>query len=247
MQFSKYGYILIVCMILFAVPMAQASSSVQAGGNFTLGFPQGEFHENVDNLGYGFSLFGFYRATGSFLNVGLSFNYLIYGSETREEPWSKTIPDVFVDVSTTNSILYGHLMLRITPHSGVVRPYIDGLFGFGYFSTSTEVKNQEYGGDEDRTIAKTNHLKDTSLNYGFGGGLLIRVFDGSGEKEEELEAVSIQLGIRYLKGGVTQYMKEGSIEIDDNSNLHYDILESETGIITVHVGIALDFTFPIPQ
>jgi hypothetical protein len=247
MQSGKYCLILIVCAILFGVPIVQASSSIQAGGNFTLGFPQGEFHDNVDNLGYGFTLFGFYRTTGSFLNVGLAFNYLIYGNETREEPWSKAIPDVFVDVTTTNSILYGHLMLRITPHSGVVRPYIDGLFGFGSFTTSTKVKNQEYDDDDDQTIASTTHLRDSAVNYGFGGGLLIRVFDASGEKEEELEAVSIQLGVRYLKGGVAKYMKKGSIEIDDNSNLHYDILESETGIITFHIGVVLDFTFPIPQ
>jgi hypothetical protein len=245
MQTKKY-LLIMLCLVLCAVSVSQAKHSIHVGGNLTLGFPQGEFHDNVDNIGYGFSLFGFYRPTGFFLNFGLAFNYLIYGSETREEPWSKTIPWVTLDVTTTNSIFYGHLMLRLQPPEGAIRPYIDGLLGFGSFTTSTEVKNQEYDEDDDQTIASTTHLRDSALNYGLGGGLLIRVVDGSGD-DEALEAVSIQLGIRYLRGGVAKYMKKGSVEVDDEGNLHYGILESETDIITIHVGVALDFTFPITK
>ena len=41
-----------------------------------------------------------------------------YGSEKREEPWSMTIPDVFVDVKTTNDLLAAHLFLRLQPADG---------------------------------------------------------------------------------------------------------------------------------
>lgn len=238
------------CIIAFLTlcisSISHAQPSFQGGGNFALGFPQGEFNDNVDVLGYGFTGYFLYRLPAPSFNVGLAFNYLVYGSETREEPWSQTIPDVFVDVTTTNDILYGHLMLRIQSPIGFIRPYIDGLFGFGHFSTDTKVENQEADDEEDREIAKTTHSRDTALNFGFGGGLMIRLYNASGELAGALEAVSIDLGIRYLKGGKAEYMKEGSIEIIDG-NLYYNILHSNTDIITGHIGVSFDFTIHRPQ
>ena len=245
MQFQKNGFFILL-MVVGVLSVAWTQPSFQGGGNFTLGFPQGEFDENVDNLGYGFTGYFLYKLPAPSFSVGLAFNYLIYGSETREEPWSQTIPDVFLDVTTTNDIIYGHLLLRVQPPAGIFRPYLDGLFGFGHFSTDTKVENQEADDDEDRVIAKNTKAEDTALNYGFGGGLMIRVFSGSGKPEDGLEAISIDLGLRYLKGGQAEYLKEGSIEIIDGT-ANYDIIRSNTDIITGHIGVSFDFTIPTPQ
>lgn len=66
--------------------------------NFLTGDPQGEFDDNVENLGFGFSgMFG-YHPNASPVMIGGELAFMRYGSETRNEPFSTTIPDVRVDV-----------------------------------------------------------------------------------------------------------------------------------------------------
>jgi len=237
--------VIICTLFLFVLSFtAAAQPFFQANANFMIGNPQGEFKDNIENNGFGFNGHFLYQLPASYFNVGLSISYLIYGSETREEPWSQTIPDVKVDVTTTNSIFYSHLLLRIQPPTGIVRPYIDGLFGFGHFSTNTSVEDQEY--DDDHEIASTNHASDTALNYGFGGGTMIRVWDAKQYTEDHIGEVSVDLGVRYLKGGEAEYLKENSIQINDG-NLSYQKLRSKTDILTYHIGVTFNFSIKRPD
>jgi hypothetical protein len=83
-------------LILFFTLIYFGNSFAQSAGiNFTLAFPQGEFKDNVDRLGYGGSLqFLFFDPQpGLPVSFGLNLGYLNYGSESRREPFSSTIPD----------------------------------------------------------------------------------------------------------------------------------------------------------
>ena len=235
--------ILSLLMLLFVFCLA-ASSYAQPmfhfGGNLTLGLPQGEFGDNVESVGFGGTGFFAYSFPQSPLAVGASLGFLIYGSDTRQEPWSTTIPDVYVDVTTTNNILNGHLFLRIQPPKGAFLPYLDGLVGFNYLWTETSVKDEDEPGGEE--IASSKQLSDGTFCYGAGGGLMFKVYEAPTQNTigRDLQTVYIDIGVRYLKGGEAEYLKEGSITVE-NGQVFYDISKSTTDIITIHLGVSFAF------
>ncbi len=228
-----------VCLIFFLVVSSGYSlERFQANANFDLGFPQDEFKENVDRTSIGGMGFFIYKIPRSPLRVGLSLGLQVYGNETREEPISSAIPDVFVDVKTRNYMLMCHLLLRIQPKEGRLLPYFDGLVGFHYLWTQTGIYSQSGLGLN--KVASTVHLSDTALSYGAGGGLMVRVYEKRGDKSKSTIRVYTDFGIRYLKGGKAEYMREGSILLEDD-RLVYDIRESKTNIIMTYIGVTFAF------
>ncbi len=208
-----------------------------AGGHFMLGFPQGEFKDNVDRIGGGFSGEFLVSLRPAPVKIGASVGFLIYGSETREEPFSTTIPDVTVDVTTNNNILLAHLLLRLQPVKGLFRPYADGLLGFNYLFTETKIESRE------QQVAASTNFDDFAFSYGGGGGVMIRVYDGTKKKKTgkfHLAAVLIDARVRYLKGSEAEYLKEGSVS-RENTEVTYDVSESNTDLLTAQIGAILEF------
>lgn len=225
-------------IILLSVFSGYSQERFQANANFDLGFPQDAFEENVGRTSVGGMGFFTYKIPRSPLRVGLSLGALVYGSETREEPLSTVIPDVFVDVRTRNYILLCHLLLRIQPQRGEWRPYFDGLIGFHYMWTQTGIYNQ--GGLGLDKVASTVHLRDTALSYGMGGGLMVRLYERRRNEKMSPFRIYLDSGIRYLRGGRAEYMREGSLLLEDG-RVVYDVRESTTNLITTHIGIAFEF------
>ena len=170
-----------------------------------------------------------------------------------------------MDVTTTNDLVAGHLFLRLQPSGGFFQPYVEGLVGFHYLSTSTSVSDQ---GDDSEAIASTKHLSDFTFSYGAGVGVMFRVWQPSadfdpekdlglnsdsedqetdgvrGEAAEEedkvkLESVGIFLDVRYLRGGEADYLKEGSIMIEDG-RVRYDVRHSRTDMVIFRIGVSLN-------
>ncbi|MFC1569647.1 hypothetical protein ACFL4L_05385 [bacterium] len=228
---SKHLWILMVLIVSTSV---FAQSQFQAGAHFTIGYPQKEFSDNLDVVGFGGGGSFLFRLPNTPVSIGAGLDFYIYGSETRQEPWSKTIPDVYMDVSRTNSIFQGFLMMRLQPSTTPVTPYADGLLGFNYLVTSTSVKDQS----TDEEIASSTNFDDAAFCYGGGAGLLIRVFEG--ETDESDYAIDIDLGFRYLNGGEAEYLKKGDIEIE-NGKVFYYPNESRTDLVTVIIGVNFHF------
>lgn len=210
---------------------------IGGGAHFMLGFPQGKFKDNVDRIGGGISgeFLGSLRPVP--IKIGLSVGFLIYGSETREEPFSTTIPDVTVDVTTTNNILLGHLLLRVQPVKGVFRPYVDGLLGFNYLFTQTKIESGQL------QVAESTNFDDFAFSYGGGTGIMIKVYDGTRKKKTKdfrLAAVLIDARVRYLKGSKAEYLQEGSIR-REGTEVIYDVTESSTDLLTVQIGAIAEF------
>jgi hypothetical protein len=228
----------IAAFIVAAASTVSAQPQFQAGGNFSLAFPQKDFRKNIGNTGIGAAGHFAYRFGQSPFLVGASLGFWIYGNDTRSVPFSETIDIVTVDVTTTNSFVMGHLLVRVQPQTGSVRPYIDGLIGFNFLNTSTKIDNQS-NGDE---IASSNNFNDVASNMGFGGGLMFRVYDAAARgREGNLQGVFVDIGVRSLKGGNAEYLKEGSIH-HANGNVVYDRYKSETDLVTCHLGVSFDFT-----
>lgn len=225
--------------VLLILPVLASSAQAAPRGEVSVGllgaFPQGEFKDNVDNAGFGIGFGGLFRPARSPLMIGANLAVLSYGDETRREPFSTTIPDVKVEVTTTNSIAQGHLVLRLSPPAGPVRPYLDGVLGFNYLWTETKIEDE----DDDEEIASSKNQDDTTLSYGGGGGILFRVYRRASEEPSSLRAVYIDLQTRYLVGGEAKYLKEGSIR-REGSNVAYDLSESRTDLWTVTLGATVE-------
>jgi len=232
--------LIIPTIILFAATLcAQSNFSVDL--RIGAGLPQGEFKDNVENNGFGFTGDFLYHLSGSPLRIGGSLSYVIYGSDTRKEPFSYTIDDVFVDVTTTNSILLGNIIFRIQTKSAPVMPYGEGLFGFSLLTTDTRIENENLGEE----IASSNNLSDITFNYGGGAGLKIRVYQNKNNdrrniSDNGISSAYIDLNFRYLRGGEAEYLKKGSIR-HENGKTIYDKKKSTTDINIITAGVTLSF------
>jgi len=226
-------------VLVLAASFASAQPQFQAGGNFSLAYPQKDFKKNIDNVGIGGAGHFAYRFGRSPFLAGASFGFWIYGSHTRSVPFNEYVNEVYVDVTTTNSFVMGHLIFRVQPQAGPVRPYIDGLLGFNFLSTSTEISSEDSDWDRDNKIAGSNNSNDAASNIGFGGGLMVRVYDAASRgREGGLQGVFVDLGIRSLKGGKAEYM---TVREQEEGKFVFDRYKSETDLVTYHLGVSFDF------
>ena len=223
----------IVTALLSSSP-ANARGHFQAGGGFAVVFPQGDFKDHLDNEGYGFSGLISIEMPRSFLSIGSSFGVMIYGRETRREPFSTTIPDVTVEVETRNLLITGHFHLRAQPTTGVVRPYVDGLFGLHYLMTDTSIESRE------QDVASDTNWDDATSSYGGGGGVMFFVYSREGVMQGERLEISVDIGVHYLKGGEAEYLKEGSIK-RQNGSVIYELEQSGTDILMSYIGVSVLF------
>lgn len=230
---KKYFY---PALIIISIPFNQFLAQ-SAGLNLTLAIPQGEFKEKVDNVGFGLSGHINFLAPKpkSPFGIGLNMGYIIYGSESRTEPLSSNIPDVFVNVDRTNSLLNFHLLFTIGLPSGRIRPYAEGLFGGSYIYTTTSVKSQGTGEE----FASSTNFDDWAWSYGAGGGLLILL---SGDPNTDQNTIYLDLKGRYLFGSEAEYLKQGSVRIE-NGQVYYDVSRSKTDLLTIHAGVLIYFSW----
>jgi hypothetical protein len=214
--------------------LAQAQN-FQGGLGFIVGAPQGEFKDNLDATGYGVTGHIGYSPKSQPFMVGLELGFMNYGSETRTEPFSTTIPDVYVNVTTSNNLVLTHLFLRAQPSKGIIRPYVEGLIGVSYFFTETKIENKNHGGEE---IASNTNQDDATFSGGGGLGAMIQVYSKHSE-QKNLE-VLLDFRARYLAGGEAEYLKKGSIRREEG-RVVYDINKSKTNLLTFQFGVAVRF------
>jgi hypothetical protein len=202
-----------------------------------MGYPQNEFRRNVDRTFYGLSGEFFYCFPRSPVAIGISLEYLNYGSERRVEPLGYDIPDVLVDVTTRNSIFSTAAVLRLSPVTGAFRPYIEALLGFNYLFTYTSV-GDDGGWSED--FATTTNLDDWSLTYGAGAGAVIRALDIRSQSGRSLFSLHMEAGVRYCRGRAAEYLRQGSMRREHGS-LWYEPLLSDTDLLKTHLGLVFRF------
>jgi hypothetical protein len=225
--------ILLLLLLVLSVPGSSLFAQ-SAGINFMAGLPMGEFKDNVDRAGWGVSghfLFLPITKENPF-SIGLNVGYLNYGSESRREPFSETIPDVTVDVDRTNNLVNFHVVFQAAWPTGSLRPYIEGLFGGSYLFTETSIKSR--GVEE---VASSTNFDDFAWSYGGGGGFMIRL---TSNPDEQISSIYLDLKARYLAGSKAEYLREGSVIIR-NGRATYQVIESKTDLLTIHAGVVIEF------
>ena len=230
---------------------AQDEGYLSAGAGFQIGFPSGEFKDAIDRNSYGLGAHvGYNFGSMAPVMLGLDFGVMTYGSERRQEPFSSTIPDVTVEVERDYNIVQGHLLLRLGPNEGFIRPYLDGVIGFNYLYTNTTIQNK---GRADEEIASSVNLDDFTFSLGGGGGLMVCVYSNLDETtetpkrrtgDEGIQEAFISLDVRYLSGSEAEYLKPGSVtieEVDNKPVVRYDIIRSRTDMILGRIGVTFLF------
>jgi hypothetical protein len=231
------GIMALSIMAFLALP-GYSQERFQANLNFELGFPQGAFKNNVDRTAIGGSADFLYRLLRSPFLVGASCAFMNYGCDSREEFFSPDIPEVLVDVTTTNNIFNVYFLFRFQPLTGPVQPYVEALLGLNYLYTETAVYDQEYNDDEE--IASTVQLHDTAFSYGAGAGVMISILGFSHHGRRIGSGLYLDLGLRYLKGGRAEYMREGDL-VRGNGTLEYYVRESTTDLVKTTIGLTYAF------
>lgn len=231
--------LLIILLLSVDVYAQEFQGSLDVG----VGIPQGEFRDQSDHVGGGINLMGGYRFANSPVMLGIEFGFLNFGTDTREEPLSSTIPDLRVEVENSYNLVHGDLLLRLIAPPAGVRPYVDGLIGFNYFFTETVIRDRDDFFDEEK-LSDTN-FEDTALSYGFGAGMQIRLWQKEGEVTRDIEdvepsSVYLNLRARYLFGHEAEYLQKGSIEVDDGE-VFYNISQSNTDLLHIKIGVVVNF------
>lgn len=219
------------------------SQEIQAALDLGVGIPQGDFRQQSDHVGGGINLMGGYRFANSPVMLGMEFGFMNFGTDTREEPISTTIPDLRVEVENSYNLVHGDLFLRLIAPPSTIRPYVDGLFGFNYFFTQTVIRDRDDFFDEEK-LSDTN-FEDTALSYGFGAGVQIRLWQRKGEitrtlNDVEPSSVYLNLRGRYMYGREAEYLQKGSIRTD-NGEVIYDVSQSTTNLLHIKIGVGVNF------
>lgn len=221
----------VLVFVFFFGSSVVSAEEFQGSLMFDIGFPKGDFKENLDRNGYGIGINAGVRIGNTPFVIGGEFGYLNYGRDTRyESPYN--IPDLTMRVINRYNIMQCHAFLRLQPLRGAIRPYVDFLVGFNYLWTETTLEEED---EWDEEVASSTNFSDTAFSYGVGGGIMIRLGDSRpGTK------YFLNLSARYLLGGNAEYLQKGSIIVSDQS-VEYLVSESETNLFNVQVGVAMTF------
>jgi hypothetical protein len=222
----------------------QSPGLLSIGG--MVGAPRGAFADNIPHPGGGFVISYGSRLPYVPIVVGMELGYFLYGFNFRQEPFRILIPDVRLEVTTLNSILMPKLFLRIQPDVGLIRPYMEGLIGMQWLVTTTTVDRDGGYFEEDDTFLRTIDALDIAYNYGFGGGMMFRLYDerGTGTSStwgnRSYRSVWLDMRVRYLEGSQAEYLDTGTVR-RVSGRASYDVLNSRTDMITVYLGLSMDF------
>ncbi len=219
------------------------------GFGFLIANPQGEFDENVENLGLGFIFNTDWSFNHSPFSVGIELGGATYGKLERNIPFNYFTDLVNVEEKTTSDILLINLFGRSGFMAGKLNIYTKAFTGFQLLNTTTTIRSEQWITDDDETdeIASSNVFEDFTYNYGLGVGFRFPILKinrlPNGDSGKPLQ---IQVELNWSKGGEAEYLnasKEGSIIFSDpedgpvTTSYHPD--KSKTDLFKIQIGIGI--------
>lgn len=203
--------------------------------NFAVGTPEGAFAESIDRELYGLDLGFTYAVYDTPLQLGVGLLYQNYGWNERTEPFSSRIDEVDVRVRTTNDIVNPHLIARLEPEFGHVKPFVEGYAGFNYLYTKSSVIDDF----TDEEIASSINQDNLAMSYGMGGGIKIKLTDMLDDNGSAI-GISLLLKGKVLKGGIAEYLTRGDLRASDG-RFDYNLNRSTTNLTTFNIGVVFSF------
>lgn len=229
------GLIVTLLLVPSAVK-AQARLELTAGPLFAL--PAGVFAENVPQSAVGISVsLGSRLIKGIPVLLGGGLDFLVYGYESRREPYSISIPDFEVRQTTWNNIMNAYIFARWQPDRNPVQPFLEGILGFKYIFTDSH--NVRVGYAEGYPIPRTTDLSDYAFSLGAGAGLSLLLrhpSEGGGRSGRKRAGMNLEIGVRLLAGSRAEYLKKGSITRVEDA-VEYDVHHSRTDMVILSTGL----------
>lgn len=226
-------------LLLSGLACAQEFESYQVSLFGNIGIPSAELKEAVDNpiggtaVGLGFNALFNPKGKKSYspVFVGADFSYVTFGRD--KQPATSTSPPYKTSFNYYGISGLTRLFLSSRPEGFV--PFIDGQLGAQIFNTRTKIDknvvNLILNDDQPEVINTTN---DAGLNYGVGIGFYSRktVNENGGYDP------SFTLRVLYHWGDRTNYVKRGSLEVD-NGTVTYESGYTRTNMIMIQLGVLL--------
>jgi hypothetical protein len=219
--------------ILLTVPSLQAQVTWEPtrftiSGAPIFAQPRGEFGRNIGNEFGGTGAVQYHIDRAGFLSLRFDVSGVPYGSEERHVPISPTISQrVLLDLNTTNWLTALSLGPELALPKGPIRPYVNAGRSKLLFRTSSALE-----GESNETFVSTTNFKDSTMAWFFGGGVRIPLAGRDARK-----AISLDLGLRYYRGGTASYLREGSIYDNPDGSITLNPLTSPTPHIVYLIGV----------
>ena len=137
---------------------------------------------------------------------------------------------VQVDITTSNNLAYAAVGPELVVPSGPIRPYVAGQVGWTWLWTQSSVEGSN---NQDDPFASSTNFSDNTFSYGGVGGVLIPI------AQNTRTPVSLDLGVRYLRNGSVEYLRQGDIIINPGNYPTYNVQRSRADLITYHVGVTV--------
>ena len=245
MMKPTFSLLLLFALAAPGIALGQPEGPNLFTGSLTISAPRGQFDDNTDT-GFGFT--GRYSRSitpNRVVGVGLSGSFLGYGSTRRRAPLSNTIPDITVDVETSNNTAFALGMLEVRV-PGRIQPYVQAVAGGGFFYTTTSLEDTR----TDQVIISDTNQSDATWAWGGGGGLRFRVWETTPDPQQEAargagaprSRLYVDVGARYLKGNEVEYLKEGSLVTDDGEfDIDPRLARSEIEVVQYQIGVSVTF------
>jgi len=246
-----------LCVAAQSVPRPGSQSAWEIGLRVGQTNPQADFRRNIGAHAWLVDVDALYRLPRTPVYIGLAFGGGDYGHQKRRVSLAALIPEspLEFDVDTTNSILFGSVVVRLQPRYGRLRPYVEGVWGFSELVTATTVSDPSRSGicwadllrdgrgsscpssDTSRTTNLDHYVR--SAGIGLGTQVDVRQWARRDNPARELR-LSLDARVQWRRGGIAEYLKPGSIGPETgDASLH--AMTSRTDVKTVQIGIAVHF------
>ena len=199
------------------------------GGTIGASSPTGEFNRTFgkDMFMFGAQL-GFPLKRIPVLQGGFAFGYSVMGSNQVTVPIATEYLGVTEGTLTTRSKVFSyHPLLRLSPLTGRVRAYVDGMAGLRQFSTTSKVSAD--GMEEN--LSKERNQTDLAFSSGWAAGVQVTVGG----------ATYIELRVERFDSGKATYVDPSSITVSDQGTVGYTTLSSNTDVTNILLGVGFRF------
>lgn len=234
----KTSILLIAFVSFINFSYSQSSNKSQVGLYGIVGLPMGEFRESVNNS---FGGTGWGAGMNFFLNpkkggiyspvfIGAVVNYMNLG--TDKSPESRFLPQL---KTTFNYYNVGPVIrvFLVEKEEGII-PFLDGFIGMKVLSADTKVDNSLLDTVLDQEDIESLLWKSyEGLGYGVGFGFYNRKFNDQAENKQ----ASFYLRLMYQYGDKINYVKRGSITVNNEGIITYQTDRTQTGILSLHIGL----------
>lgn len=199
------------------------------GGTLGVSSPTGDFDREWgrDMFMLGAHL-GFPLSRVPLLQGGFAFGYSSMGKQDQTVPVNTDYLGITEGTLTTRSKVFSyHPLLRLSPLSGRVRPYVDGMVGFRQFSTVSKVTAD--GVEEN--ISKERNENDLAFSTGWAAGVMVTLG----------RTGYVELRVERFDSGEATFVDPESVTISDQGVVGFNTRTSNTDVTNIGLGVGFRF------